>query len=115
MDNKFCNNCNNMLYLYTNEDKELYYGCKVCSNVIKHDNNNDKIHYNLSELKKTSILNNNVNLINDITLPIINNSIIKCINSECSDKTKPIKYIKYDNENIKYIYICTNCGQKWNN
>ena len=26
-----------------------------------------------------------------------------------------IKKIKYDLENMKYIYICNHCGQKWKN
>ena len=48
--------------------------------------------------------------------PMLN---IKCSNDECisvkEDKESSITYIKYDLENMKYIYICNHCGQKWKN
>ena len=30
-------------------------------------------------------------------------------------KITNIKYIKYDYDNIKYLYICQSCNQKWTN
>ena len=26
---------------------------------------------------------------------------------------KEVMYVKYDPENMKYIYICVNCGTSW--
>ena len=49
----------------------------------------------------------------DITLPIAEN--MKCINADCPGKSKPnIKYIQYDKDNMKYIYICMNCYEAGN-
>ena len=39
---------------------------------------------------------------------------IKCINVECK-KSPSIKYIKYDFENMKFMYICNHCGETWTN
>jgi len=55
----------------------------------------------------------------DITLPRIN--YIKCPNNECSSNNKDfdtnnreILYIRYDNTNMKYIYLCSHCDIVWN-
>ena len=35
---------------------------------------------------------------------------ISIVNKECPGKDKPnIKYIQYDKDNMKYIYICMKC------
>ena len=31
MDINFCDNCDNILYIYSDEESNLYLGCKVCS------------------------------------------------------------------------------------
>ena len=65
---------------------------------------------------KNELLNHNKFITHDITLPTIdNNSNIKCNNPECSSKDNRITYIKYDNVDMKYLYICNNCGLKWKN
>ena len=117
MDINFCNNCDNLLFLYTNDDNKLYYGCKVCGNI--QDYIEKKKIYKSADSSISEIINTNKNIVNDITLPRINNENIKCINSECPSivKNKPnnILYIKYDADNLKFMYICENCGKKWNN
>ena len=61
----------------------------------------------------------NIMLTNNIPEHIKNNPNIKCVNPECISITESkecdITYIKYDMENMKYIYICNHCGQKWKN
>jgi aspartate carbamoyltransferase regulatory subunit len=51
----------------------------------------------------------------DPTLPRINN--ILCPNSECSTNTKneekEIIYIRYDETNMKYVYLCSTCDTVW--
>ena len=58
----------------------------------------------------------------DPTLPRINN--ISCPNAACSsnlnadnpDKTEnEIIYIRYDDSNIKFTYLCVNCDHVWRN
>tara|TARA_B110000259_G_C14016023_1_gene401343 strand:+ start:2026 stop:2367 length:342 start_codon:yes stop_codon:yes gene_type:complete len=50
----------------------------------------------------------------DPTLPRVNN--IECNNKECTkekDKMNEVIYIKYDNENMKYLYYCVYCEKFW--
>lgn len=51
----------------------------------------------------------------DPTLPHVKN--IKCPNESCPSNTggkqRDVIYIKYDAVNLKYLYICTNCPQRW--
>jgi len=45
------------------------------------------------------------------------NENVKCTNQECESivdkKPCQITYIKYDNEGMKYLYICTDCDHTW--
>ena len=51
----------------------------------------------------------------DPTLPRVNN--IKCVNKECKSKSKNVNneviYIKYDNDEMKYLYYCVHCDNFW--
>lgn len=115
MDINFCDNCDNLLYLYSDDENKLYYGCKVCSNIQEYKVQKKTIYKN-SETIKSDIINTNKNLINDVTLPRISNQNIKCINEKCSKKNKSkVIYIKYNTSELKFIYICENCGKKWTN
>ena len=54
------------------------------------------------------------------TIPYIEgNKNLKCPCEECitntSNTPSNISYIKYDEENMKYLYLCRYCGQKWKN
>ena len=83
---------------------------------FKNDLNGIQFNKNI-ELK--NILNSNKFLTMDPTIPTITNDNIKCVNPKCPSITdkKPnnICYIKYDEENIHFMYICKNCDQKWTN
>jgi len=66
------------------------------------------------EQKFNHIINEYTKL--DPTLPRIYN--MKCPNSECktnkdSKKTAEIIYIRYDDDNLKYLYICSDCDTTW--
>jgi hypothetical protein len=128
----FCDNCDNMLYMKIDEinpaiengedseeqppsedpivkNKILYY-CRCCNNEYPnlHKDNSClfSINYNTENIKKNSFINKY--MYDDITLP--NAEGIKCQNSNCPAKAKPnIKYIQYDKDNMKYIYICMDC------
>ena len=68
-----------------------------------------------SEQKFNHIINKYTKL--DPTLPRINN--VRCPNASCQTnaigETKPaeIIYIRYDDANLKYIYICSTCDTTW--
>jgi len=109
----FCAKCDNLsyLHLFENEEtgaKDLVYYCR-CVYTLNFDG------YDKSEL-----LNANKYISHDITLPTIQgNPNIQCTNTECPSVTEhkesSVKYIKYDAENMRYLYICNHCGQKWRN
>ena len=118
---RFCSNCENMYYLQISEDDEnaLVYYCRNCGNK---DNTSSMLDTCVS---KTSMVDNTKNVNNvineytklDPTLPRINN--IKCPNSQCKsnlDKNteNEVIYIRYDDINMKYIYLCSICSTHWN-
>jgi len=120
MDINFCDSCENILYIYTDKENKLYLGCKVCGEK-KDYINNKSIYSNEFKFDFGETVNNNKYLSFDNTLPIINNNKnIKCPNPECKSITEKdiqsnITYIKYNENDMKYIYICKYCGQKWKN
>nr|AIE96971.1 hypothetical protein [uncultured marine group II/III euryarchaeote AD1000_88_G11] len=107
-----------MLYIRINQDDEnkLIYYCRKCGNedtIITEDNNcimktvikkrKDKIHYDVNEFIKK-----------DPTIPIVEN--IPCPNDNCISKTNKqneVLYIRYDDDNMKYVYICKHCDKIW--
>ena len=117
----FCKQCQNMTFLYTDESKNLIHHCKACmysEPYLKKDNCIYSIQF--KKYDNSEYINSNPYVTHDITLPKIkNNPNIKCVNPECISITESkecdITYIKYDMENMKYIYICNHCGQKWKN
>ena len=118
MEVNFCSNCDNLLYLYKQDDSEkLFYACKACMNTEEVSNELKQVYTNTnSNIDKSEIINSNPYITHDITIPSIkNNPNIKCQNKNCDAEEIDIKYIKYDDVNMKYIYICNNCGCKWKN
>ena len=118
MDVNFCENCDNILYLYKESDgDELYYCCKSCSNQVKIQDKMKQVYTNTNDTVDISeSINSNPYITHDITIPTIqNNSNIKCQNVDCPGEETSIKFIKYDDINMKYIYICNHCGHKWKN
>jgi|TARA_Y100000389_G_C16967332_1_gene273983 DNA-directed RNA polymerase subunit M/transcription elongation factor TFIIS len=118
MDVTFCTKCENILYIFANTDeKKLYYGCKSCGNKTEMNSKSQLVYTsNQTKLDKSEIINSNPYITHDITLPTIKgNKNIKCINSDCSSEESDITYIKYDDTNMRYMYICNHCGSKWKN
>ena len=122
MENKFCDNCNNSMYIYLNNDtKQLYLFCKACENTVeyKKEYKNDIIYDNDFNIDLSESINNNKFINYDLTLPHIQSQNVKCPNELCKSIIEELKsdivYIKYDKDNMKYIYSCNYCGQKWTN
>ena len=120
MEINFCDKCDNLMYLYSNEENNaLYLGCKVCGR--KKDFIENKCIYSSEfNMDLSETMNQNEYLANDNTLPNIQgNQNIKCPNQECisikEEKPSNVMYIKYDQENLKFMYICKYCNQKWTN
>lgn len=115
----FCSNCQNMYYIRINENdtNKLEYYCRNCGNedkLLASDNLCvSKIQIKKSEQSFNHIINKYTKL--DPTLPRINT--VLCPNSECQTNTKrkerEIIYIRYDDINMKYIYLCSTCDTVW--
>lgn len=112
---KFCNKCDNMYYLSIEEETEkLKLYCRNCGN---EDTNVDKDSFVIQDTKQTDKLSNVINEYTkfDPTVPRMNT--MKCPNQNCTSNTeeteKEIIYIRYDDTNLKYVYMCTNCDTKW--
>ena len=117
---KFCNNCSNMLYISISETdgNELTYYCRNCG--AKDDTLTSEnicvleTHLKKGEQKFNHIINQYTK--KDPTLPRISN--VKCPNSECHTNVKEnvtpeIIYMRYDDDALKYLYICVTCDTVW--
>lgn len=120
----FCNNCGNMYYIRIkdndNENNLIYY-CRKCGN---EDENigKENVVVSTTNIKKNKqkfhhLINKYTKL--DPTLPRINN--IKCPNKSCITNQEDTKieneiiYIRYDDENMKYVNLCVHCDTIWLN
>ena len=118
----FCNNCNNMYYIKLSEtdNNELIYYCRNCGNtdkMLQSDNTCiSKTKLNHTSQKLNLFINKFTKL--DPTLPRTNT--IKCPNENCNtnevghdDANREVIIIRYDDTNMKYIYLCCKCDFTW--
>ena len=120
---EFCSICDNMYRIGTNkEDKSsLIYWCKNCNHEEKKDlKGNNCVYISSYTTNKYFNTKDYVNKYThlDPTLPRVNNII--CPNNNCITNLdekieKEVIYIKYDSENMKYLYLCVNCKMCWGN
>ena len=119
----FCINCKNMYYIRIdaeNTNKLVYY----CRNCGQEDLVEEKANICVSKTQIKKSKQNFHHIINkytrlDPTLPRINS--ILCPNSDCptnheqNPEAREIIYIRYDDTDMKYIYLCSNelCGFIW--
>lgn len=115
----FCGKCDNMYYLRLSEanSNKLIHYCRNCGNE-ETITNNESICISNNDLIKNDqkykyIINKYTKL--DPSLPRTNT--IKCPNQSCpsnkEDGTREIIYVRYDDDNVKYIYICSSCNFSW--
>ncbi len=114
----FCQQCDNMVYLKTDPERNvLVYYCKHCGSEREKESTDSsciyEMDYQTSNYAIHSVLNEYTYA--DPTLPRVNN--IDCPNKDCvsqSDESKKeVCYIKYDQTNMKYVYLCVNCRSAW--
>jgi DNA-directed RNA polymerase subunit M/transcription elongation factor TFIIS len=108
-----------MYYIRINSDdpNKLVYYCRKCGNEDKllaiENVCVSKTQIKKSEKTFSHIINKYTKL--DPTLPRINT--ILCPNSDCSTNTegtnREIIYIRYDDTNMKYVYLCSECDFVW--
>lgn len=125
----FCEKCGNMYYLKISEQTQdkLVYHCRKCGfideNLVANEDGVicvSKTHIKKSRQNYSSVINEYTKL--DPTLPRI--KTIRCPNAECSSNTSSetkenteneIIFLRYDDNNMKYIYLCSNCDYSWKN
>lgn len=118
---KFCEQCDNMYYISVNVDdpNKLEHYCRNCKHVdttIAQDGGCIlDVQSNNTEQHLSRIVNKYTK--HDPTLP--RSFTMKCASDKCkSNMTEPfvnpeIVYIRYDDANMKYLYICTVCDTTW--
>jgi DNA-directed RNA polymerase subunit M/transcription elongation factor TFIIS len=132
---KFCSECNNMYYIKINGEDEnsLIYYCRFCGHEDNEPAENGVVvlrtDYKKSEQQFSHMINRYIK--HDNTLPRITN--MKCPNESCGKKESEsaasasasasaasasaedssIIYLRYDDDNMKYLYICENCNTTW--
>lgn len=118
---RFCEKCDNMYYIgISSEDtNKLTHYCRHCGH--KDESISEEglcvlnTQFKKGEQKFNHIINEYTKL--DPTLPRIYN--VRCPNVECktngSEYSKPVEviYMRYDDENLKYLYICVECDATW--
>ena len=118
---RFCKCCQNMFYIrIDNEDSnKLIYYCRNCGTEdtfveqesvcvsktqIKSKKKNQSFSHFINQYTKL-----------DPTLPRTNK--ILCPSADCltntKDEPREIIYIRYDDVNIKYVYLCSCCDTVW--
>lgn len=115
---EFCEICDNMLYVKSNDNNMLVKYCKHCNFEKVETNTKCAIKISKTIYSEDDLLyNQHVNkyLRFDPTLRRINDPHISCSNDKCvqENANKQIIYIKYDSKNMKYLYVCDNCGKTW--
>lgn len=119
----FCNICDNKYYIQINEKTDtIHHFCRNCGNIDNNILSNSNTIYEFDTLKSTAFkLSNAINQYTKFDPTIPRTDTIKCPNSSCKSHTNhdefpnEILYIKYDEENIKYIYLCFHCNKSWEN
>lgn len=124
----FCSVCANMYYISITPENELQYYCRNCGHIDK-TIAADNICVSKVNVKHTTTPQSFAQVVNkytkyDPTLPRIHT--IRCPNDECpsndggsaSDPKKKSKneiiYVRYDDTNLKYVYLCAKCDKVWN-
>jgi DNA-directed RNA polymerase subunit M/transcription elongation factor TFIIS len=124
----FCTECQNMYYTRLGGENlnMLIYYCRKCGHEddsLSSDKKNiyvSKTHLKSSSASYHHMVNEYTKL--DPTLPRIKN--IPCPNVSCPSKNNdeskdsvPVEndiiYLRYDDNNLKYVYICSNCNTVW--
>jgi len=105
-----------MYYLTVSENdaKSLSLYCRNCGDLEKNETMSICIHTTNNEVSDvTSNINQYTKL--DPTLPRIRK--MKCPNKTCDTNTGDVQaeiiLIRYDNLNLKYIYLCSTCDNVW--
>lgn len=114
---EFCEYCDNMLYMRTNDNGDLVKYCKQCTHeTVQSAKTGTAIRVTHTLYTEDELLykqHQNMYLRFDPTLPRVND--IPCPNAECekSKQNPSVLYVKYHPVDMKYFYMCDHCGKTW--
>lgn len=121
---KFCKVCDNMYYIMIDpkDSNKLSYYCRNCGDIDNEESNQEIQCVLNTQLKNDDqsfhhIVHKYVKL--DPTLPRI--YTIPCPNETCSTNVsnedertaREVIYIRYDEDKLKYLYMCSVCNHTW--
>lgn len=101
-----------MFYLKVNDDNALLHYCRNCGH--EDTMNPEELcvsNSQINEGKHSQAVSLTEFTKQDPTLPRTNK--IKCPNEECSSHEQEVLYLRYDDTNMRYIYMCTLCDTSW--
>lgn len=119
---RFCSRCDNMLYISLQPDESrdgaplsLTYSCKHCGFKTAEDASSAPVLSTNYADDQTSYKQYATPFIRfDPTLPRV--SDIKCPSAQCSkpaDAPNEVIYVKYDPQNLRFLYYCVHCATFW--
>lgn len=123
---EFCDVCENLLYLKTDEESALVKYCKHCAFSKRELPRGGVVKVAESLYSEDDLLYlqyQNKYLRYDPTLPRVSDPAISCPNGDCNGpkearaqgtEFKPqVLYVKYHPIHMKYLYCCDYCGTTW--
>jgi DNA-directed RNA polymerase subunit M/transcription elongation factor TFIIS len=116
---EFCEICDNLMFLRSEEDTRLVKYCKHCG-FSKDDTNTGKKAIKVAQTLYSEddllyLQFKNKYLRNDPTLPRVRDPTLVCPNRECTGPrdSPQVLYVKYHPVHMKYLYCCDYCGTMW--
>ena len=120
---KFCSKCSNMYYITANAENrdKLSYYCRICKHVDDAVVTNTSVCVLNTQVNKNQIhiehfVNKYTKL--DPTLPRIYN--LPCPDDACisngddnSNNHREVLYMRYNDTDMKYLYMCCRCDRIW--
>ena len=109
---KFCEICQNMMFINNKDARELRYVCKNCNNQVVETTAITKFISEVTHGSKNSVvLNLDRSIKYDPTLP--RSDVIVCPNLECKPERNQVIYIKTNAEQLGFTYLCCHCDTFW--
>jgi len=115
---EFCDFCCNMLYIRDEENNRylVQYYCKNCgfNKPISEESKTIPVIRNMYTNENNHARYLNPDLVHDPTIPHVDN--IPCPNENCSrksDEKQDVIFMKYDVNQIKFVYMCVHCKMFW--